>query len=87
MYFFSDNIIEELLETEGNLKVSPQMRLDLVDKFCGKNFILAGFLYKPDLTERKSAYERYGELQKPWYKGLRNRIHQRQIETDKLDDC
>ena len=83
-YFFSDNIIEELLEAEGNPKVSPQMRLELVDKLCGKNFILVGS-DKPDLTIRQSVFEHNNELQKPLYRGLRNRIHQGQIEADKLD--
>lgn len=84
-YFFSDNLIEELLEAEGNPKVSPQMRLELIDSLCGDNFILAGFLDKPDLTVRQSAFERYSELQKPLYRELRKRIHQGQIEADKLD--
>ena len=84
-YFFSDNIIEELLESEGNPKVSPRVRLEAIDGLCGKNFILVGFMGNPDLTVRQSAFERYSEFQKPLYRGLRNRIHHGQIDADKFD--
>ena len=84
-YFFSDNLVEELLEAEGNPMVSPQMRLKMIDSLCGQNFILAGSLNKPDLTVYQSAFERYSELQKPLYRQMRNNIKKGQIEVDKLD--
>lgn len=79
-----DNITAELLEVEGNPKVSPQIRLGQIDKLCGLNFILVG-IDIPDLMVGQSAFERYSELQKPLCRGLRNRIHQGQINADKLD--
>lgn len=85
-YFFSDNIIEELLEAEGNPKVSALNRLQLIDSLCGDNFILVGSLCEePDLTEKKTVYERYEELQKPFYRVFRNEIKQGLIEGDKVD--
>lgn len=84
-YFFSDDIIEELLEASDNVKVSPSKRLELIDNFCGNNFILTGFCDKPDLSVNQTAFERYNELSKPLFRIVHNRIKQEVYKADRLD--
>lgn len=84
-YLFSDNIIEELLEASGNVKVSSSRRLELIDYLCGYNYILTGISDSPDLSVKLTAFERYNELSKPLFRMMHNRIKQVVYKADRLD--
>lgn len=84
-YFFSDNIIEELLEASGNVKVSSSKRLELIDYLCGNNFILTGALDCLDLSVKHTAFERFNELSKPLFRCMYNCVRQAEYKADHLD--
>lgn len=84
-YFFSDNIIEELLEASGNVKVSPRQRLELIDNLCGDNFILIGVSDRPNLSIKHTAFERFSEISKPLFRCLYNCVRQEELKADHLD--
>lgn len=84
-YFFSDNIIEELLEASGNVKVSQSRRLELVDNLCGNNFILTGVFDSPDISVKHTVFERFSEISSPLFRCIHSCIRQEELKADHLD--
>lgn len=51
-YYYSDAHFYELLEGDGNPKISQESRLNLINRLCGNHFIVSGVLTEPEFLER-----------------------------------
>jgi hypothetical protein len=80
-YYFSQAHIEELLEANGNPKVSQIGRLNLLSKLCGKNNILTGVTDVPEFFD-KEPIEIYNLASNTYY--IRQLIHQAVNQYDEI---
>ena len=71
-YYYSEAHLNELLEASSNPKVSQNGRLELINKLCGNNLILAGVLNPPEFYS-KSPVDMYHIVNTPFIRKI-NRI-------------